>query len=142
MSFVKKNTTFLFIYNENIYILIDYLLYLWYYSHIFKFGEKMFDKLKSITDPSKATDEQVTKAYDMLKEYCDKNNTDVLSLVNDDKNIKPASTEIHSNLSWVWRKTISVERIEQLLMDNIEFIRNKAKEQVALEKKNSKKNKK
>lgn len=98
----------------------------------------MFDALKTIGDPSKATEEQISKAYELVKEYCDKNNMDVLTLVNNDQNIAPAAKEIHSNLSWVFRKTVSVDKIEELIVTNIDFIREKAKEQIALEKKAAK----
>lgn len=72
------------------------------------------------------TEQQIFQAYEMLKDYCDKNNTDVVTLVNDEKNIKPASIEIHSQLSWLVKKAISPSKIETLIMAHIDFIREKA----------------
>lgn len=93
----------------------------------------MFDLLKSIKDPSKVTPEQITQAYEILKEYATEHNTDVLSIVNNDANIKPAAEEIHSNLGWAVRKMISADKIEALITENLQFIREKALEQYNLE---------
>lgn len=99
----------------------------------------MRDMLSTIKDPSKVTDEQVTQAYQYLKEYCDEKGLDVMETINDDSNIKPASIEIHSKLPWVARKIIKAEKIEELILTNLSFIREKAAEQYKLEKKSPKK---
>lgn len=102
----------------------------------------MLDVIKAIKDPANVTPEQITQAYEILKEYCDANDTDVLTVVNNDDNIKPASIEIHKNLPWVVRKAISADKIENLITTNIEFIREKAQEMHDLEHGKNKKSKK
>lgn len=98
----------------------------------------MLDYLAAIKDPSKISDEHITKAYEELKQYCQEHDKDVMEVINDDENIKPAAVEIHGKLPWVVRKMISADKIEQLIVDNLDFIREKASEQYKLENKKNK----
>jgi hypothetical protein len=72
--------------------------------------------------------EHIETAYKLLKQYCDKKSVDVLTFVSDSANIKPASEYIHKELSFAYRMILSKDRIEKLIFDNIDFIKNKAKE--------------
>lgn len=102
----------------------------------------MLDTLATLRDPSKVTEEQITKAYEILKEYCYEKGLDLLETINSDKNIRPAAEEIHRNLSWVLKKTIKVDKIEELISTNVVFIREKALEQIKKEKQAAKEEKK
>lgn len=94
----------------------------------------MLDVLKLVNNPENITDEQVTQAYDFIKEYCDKNNLDVMETLNDDKNIPIAVKEIYSNIPRMARFVIKEKTIAEIITKNIDFIRQKAKEKNEAEK--------
>lgn len=93
-------------------------------------------------DPTKVSDEYITQAYQYLKEYCDKENKDVMEVINNDENIKPASIQINKQLPFLVRKLLSAEKIESLIRNNLDFIREKVKENYEAEHKPKKTTKK
>lgn len=95
----------------------------------------MLDLIKLIQNPENVTDEQVLTAYKYLKEYCDEKNLDIMETLNDDKNIPIAVKEIHSQLPLKKRLFLRESMITNIITTNIDFIRQKAKEQIEAEKK-------
>lgn len=87
----------------------------------------MFEKYLN-TDASKADPEQITKAYNLLKEYCDDSNINLVDFINNKDNIKPAAEYIHKELPFAVRMVLKKDKIEKLLIDNLDFIQAKAKE--------------
>ena len=94
----------------------------------------MFEKYLSMTDASKASPEHIEEAYKLLKKYCEDSNLDMLKFVNDPQNIKPAAEHIHKELPMAVRWVLKKDKIESLILDNLDFI--KAKTQELYEKEN------
>lgn len=88
----------------------------------------MFEKYLSMTDASKASPEHIEEAYKLLKKYCDDSNLDMLNFVNNPENIKPAAEHIHKELPMAVRWVLKKEKVESLIMDNLEFIKSKTQE--------------
>ncbi len=87
----------------------------------------MLDLIKLIKNPENATDEQITKAYGYIKEYCDERNLDVMETLNDEKNIPIATKEIYSKLPFGARVMFKESTITDIITKNLDFIRAKAK---------------
>lgn len=69
----------------------------------------------------------IKEAYNYLKEYCDKNNLDLISFVSDKKNIDTASEYIHKQLNFALRLILKPKRIASMITDNHEWIVEQAK---------------
>lgn len=90
----------------------------------------MFEKY---TDPSKVDPKHIEEAYNMLKDYCDKNNQNLLEFVKNQENIAPAAATIHKELPVAIRLVLKKEKIAKLITDNLDFIQAKAQEFYDLE---------
>lgn len=89
----------------------------------------MFEKyLNNLSDPAKANPEYIEQAYTLLKEYCVNNNLNILEFVKNKDNIKPASEYIHKELPMAVRWVLKKDKIEDLILQNLDFIQTKAKE--------------
>jgi len=71
----------------------------------------------------------IEQAYKFLSLYCQENNIDMLKFVKNPDNIPLASKEIHKQLSLALRVVLRPSKIEQLIIENHEFIIAKTKEQ-------------
>ena len=98
----------------------------------------MLESLLNIKDLSKLSDEQITQGYQLLKEYCDNKDLDVMDVLNNPENIKPAAEEIHKNLSFAIRMILKKNKIEDMITQNLDFIRDKAQFYINEEKKAAK----
>ena len=78
--------------------------------------------------PENLDPKHIEVAYDLLKEYCDEKGVDVESFVCNPDNIRPAAEHIHKELPFVYRMVLSKDRVENLILTNIEFIKSKASE--------------
>ena len=94
----------------------------------------MLDMYAKFKDPSKVSDEDISKGYALLKEYCENNDKDIMEVINNPENIKPAAEEINRNLGMIVRRVLTVKVLESIITDNIDLIREKVKEQQKLEK--------
>ena len=79
-------------------------------------------------DKSDVKEEHIQEAYKLLKEYCDKNNYDLLTFVAEKGNIKSASEYIHKQLNFALRLILKPAKIEKMILDNHDWILAKAKE--------------
>ena len=73
------------------------------------------------------SEEQIKTAYELLKEYCEKSNIDVVEFVSDKTNIKKASEEIHKELNFALRLILKPAKIEKMIIDNYDWILAQAK---------------
>lgn len=88
----------------------------------------MFEKYLSMTDASTAKPEHIEEAYKMLKQYCEDENLDMVKFVSQKENIRPAAEHIHKQLPFAVRLILKKDKIENLIIDNLEFIQAKTKE--------------
>lgn len=85
----------------------------------------MFEKY---TDPSKVDPKHIEEAYNMLKDYCEKNNQNLLEFVKNKDNIAPAAATIHKELPMAIRLVLKKDKIADLITNNLPFIQAKAEE--------------
>lgn len=85
----------------------------------------MFDKYLK---PENLDSKHIETAYELLKEYCDKNGFNVIDFVCDSKNIRPAAEHIHKELPFAYRIVLSKDKIENIINSNIDFIKQKTQE--------------
>lgn len=78
--------------------------------------------------PENLDPKHIETAYELLKEYCDKQGVNVVDFVCDSKNIRPAAEHIHKELPMTYRWVLSKDKIENIILTNIEFIKTKAQE--------------
>lgn len=78
--------------------------------------------------PENLDPKHIETAYDLLKEYCDKNGFNVVEFVSNSSNIRPAAEHIHKELPFAYRMLLSKDKIENIITTNIEFIKEKAQE--------------
>lgn len=82
--------------------------------------------LQHFINPKNIDEETLEKAYQMVKEYCDKKGVSVRDFVHNEASIPEAAVEINKGLPFIQRKLLSVSTIESLIRNNIDFIREQA----------------
>lgn len=78
--------------------------------------------------PENLDPKHIETAYELLKEYCDKNGFEVVKFVSNPENIRPAAEHIHKELPMAYRWVLSKDKIENIITTNIDFIKEKAQE--------------
>jgi hypothetical protein len=73
-------------------------------------------------DKENLSKEHIDLAYQYLKDYCDKNNQNVVSFVKNEDNIPIAAEYIYKQLGWSLRLILKPQKIEELIKENIDFI--------------------
>ncbi len=79
------------------------------------------------------SDENITKAYHYLKDYCIENNIDMMEFISKKENIANAAETIHGKLGFMQRKIVSIDDIKDVLNEQYEFIVVKTQEIYAAE---------
>ena len=87
-----------------------------------------FEKYLNMTDASKASPEHIELAYNSLKEYCKEKDLDMLEFISNKENIRPAAEHIHKELPFAVRMIVKKDKIEKLIIDNLDFIQTKTVE--------------
>lgn len=78
--------------------------------------------------PENLDPKHIETAYELLKQYCEQQGVNVVDFVSESKNIRPAAEHIHKELSFAYRMILSKDKIENIILTNIDFIKEKAKE--------------
>jgi hypothetical protein len=73
--------------------------------------------------------EHIDQAFELLSSYCKEQNLNLIDFIQNKKNIKPASKEIHSKLPWALKFLLHADTIENMITENHDWIVEKAKEQ-------------
>jgi hypothetical protein len=89
-------------------------------------------------DKNDIKDEHIEEAYRLLKEYCKEHNEDIVTFVNNKDNVKKASEHIHKKLNFALRLIFKPAKIEKLILDNHDFIVEKAQHYAKLDNQNKK----
>lgn len=84
--------------------------------------------LDKYLNPENLDPKHIETAYELLKEYCDKNGLDVVKFVSDPANIRPAAEHINKELPRVYRWVLTTDKLENIITSNIDFIKQKAQE--------------
>lgn len=82
--------------------------------------------LKNLLKAENLDESTLQKAFEMVKDYCEKKGVNVKDFVHQESSISEAATEIHKGLPFLQRKLMSVKMVESLIRDNIDFIRQQA----------------
>lgn len=78
--------------------------------------------------PENIDPKHIETAYELLKQYCEEKGVNVVKFVSEPQNIRPAAEYIHKELSFAYRMILSKDKIENIILTNIDFIKEKAKE--------------
>jgi hypothetical protein len=84
--------------------------------------------LDKYLNPENINPKHIETAYELLKKYCEKQGVNVVDFVCNPTNIRPAAEYIYKELPFQYKIMLSKDKIENIITNNIEFIKQKVQE--------------